>query len=405
MTIVGAVALTTAACGSGATSARPAAVTPTTATAAAVARPASEATPPVDGMARLGTLLPSAGAGGHAGPGRSRAGSAPGIGPARVTTAARTTAAEAHGEQGDRGRTDLVAGGITSAPTGIPTALDPASFDFSGFCPEQWFGSWTGNSVCEVKQGHFDPTTGVLTATLVDTFTGVWMVDHSQGTLTIDEAFEGNVITGGGVLVSDIVDGAGDPSFQCSSGHLVMPFYFNVAGSYGGYRGTWHHGCDGPEVKAKANKTGYGVPHDEVLVEGGLNSVPVFIPTSFDPSTFTITGLCDEGWNGELSGASTCEGPYVHVDPSTGDWNAHIIDSFVGVDTVDKSHGSLVIDEQVSGNLFTGSSVLDGEIVSGDGDPTFKCARGHITMGLYANAPGAFGGYVASWHHDCRAAH
>jgi hypothetical protein len=39
--------------------------------------------------------------------------------------------------------------------------------------------------------------------------------------------------------------GSGDPTFRCSSGTVTMPFYVNAAGDYGGYTGTWHHGCPG----------------------------------------------------------------------------------------------------------------------------------------------------------------
>jgi hypothetical protein len=138
-----------------------------------------------------------------------------------------------------------VAGGIVTVPTGAPTSGDPSTFDFKGLCTEEWTGDWTGVSVCNVTNAHVDIETGRLTATIVDTFTGTYMADHSTGTLVLDETFDGNFYTGSGVLEGRIAGSSGDPTFQCSSGTLTMPFYFNAATGYGGYTGTWHHGCGG----------------------------------------------------------------------------------------------------------------------------------------------------------------
>jgi hypothetical protein len=136
-----------------------------------------------------------------------------------------------------------VAGGIITAPTGVPSGGDPSTFHFQGYCSEEWTGSWTGASVCHVTDAHFDPTHGELTATIVDTFTGIYLGDHSHGTLTISETFDGNMFSGSGVLKGDIVRSSGDPTFLCSGGHLEMPFYWNAAAGYGGYSGTWTHTC------------------------------------------------------------------------------------------------------------------------------------------------------------------
>jgi hypothetical protein len=306
-------------------------------------------------------------------------------------------------EADHRGRTDLIAGGITSDPAGIPTGGDPAHFDFSAVCTEQWLGSWAGNSTCEIPQAHVDPNTGDITATIVDTLTGVWMVDHSFGTLTIDETFSGNVISGGGVVIGDIVAGDGDPTFRCSSGHVVMPVYLSAPVTYGGYRGYWQHGCEHTDSKGR-NPDG-GLMESGTAV-GGISSVPAIVPTSFDPSSISGTGLCPETWTGQLTGESTCNITSFRFDKATGDGTARILDTFAGVDTVDRSHGTLVIDETFTGNILTGSGIIDGRIVSADGDPTFQCARGgRVQMGMYINPAVALVGFIAKWDPNCGTKH
>jgi hypothetical protein len=143
-----------------------------------------------------------------------------------------------------RGRTATqVMGGLTTAPTGIPTGGDPNTMTIQGYSTEQWTGSWLGVSIADIKTAHLDPSTGDITGTIVDTFTGIYTPDHSHGTLTIAETFTGNLFTGAGLLEGDIAASSGDPTFQCSSGHVDAPFYFNAVAGFGGYSGTWFHGC------------------------------------------------------------------------------------------------------------------------------------------------------------------
>ena len=42
---------------------------------------------------------------------------------------------------------------------------------------------------------------------------------------------------------TDIVDGDGDPTFRCSSGHLTFDGVTPGPTGFGGYRGVWIHGC------------------------------------------------------------------------------------------------------------------------------------------------------------------
>lgn len=285
----------------------------------------------------------------------------------------------------------VISGGLTSAPTALPTSFDPAKFDFTGICTEQWTGTWTGASTCTVDDAHYDQATGQLTAHATDRFVGVFMTDHSHGSITMDETFVGNVVTGGGVLTGRIVGGDGDPTFRCSSGRISIPLFFlNAAGGFGGYVGTWSHGCGNrhghASARAHAEDASTGMP-------GGIISAPTGVPTSGDPSTFDFSGFAPENWFGTLTGVSKGDIKSVHVNPATGDVEGHIVDSFVGVDIVDHSHGSLTIDETFTGNVFTGAGLIEGTIVASDGDPTFRCLSGHLVMPLYLNAAASFGGY------------
>ena len=144
-----------------------------------------------------------------------------------------------------RQETTPVAGGLVSIPALVPTAFDPSTGAFKGVCTEEWTGDWTGVSVCNVTDAHFDRSTGLATATITDSFTGTYMGDHSKGTLTITETFNGNLLTGSGLVQGRIVASGGDATFRCSTGTVTIPVFLNPAVAYGGYVGTWRHGCGG----------------------------------------------------------------------------------------------------------------------------------------------------------------
>lgn len=300
-------------------------------------------------------------------------------------------------------RVTRVSGGITSAPAAVPTGFDPAAGNFSGLCPEQWLGDLTGNSTCHIIAGHLDPTTGTFVASITDTLTGTFMQDHSTGTLVLSERAVGNAYLGYAIVDGDIVASSGDPTFRCSQGHLTIPVQLSLAEAVGGYYGTWTHGCSGePAATAPPPASAGPVYNPETTLAGGITSIPTAIPTSGNPTTFDFSGLAPENWFGSFTGASKADIISAHVDPATGDIVAHIVDNFVGVYMVDHSHGTLSIDETFTGNVFTGAGLIEGDIVSSGGDPTFLCVRGHVTMPLSANAAGSFGGYLGTWTHGCR---
>ena len=289
--------------------------------------------------------------------------------------------------------TRRVTGGITSAPALVPTSVEPTRFEGTGVCPEQWYGTWTGESTCVATSARVDPATGDLVATLVDVFEGVSMIDHSHGTLTIDERVSGNLLEGSALLDGVIVDGTG--AFACSSGHITMDLYLSPVASYGGYDGTWTNGvCP----VTRPAPTMPPLPQ----VAGGILSIPTAVPTGGDPSTFTFTGTCPEEWTGELTGVSTCDIPFAHGDPSTGDLTAKVVETLHATDMRDHSTGTLVIDETITGNVFLGEAFIDGTVTSATGDHTFRCMLGsHFSMPFFLNAAGSFGGYVLDRSRRC----
>jgi len=288
--------------------------------------------------------------------------------------------------------TTRVDGGLTSAPALIPTYFNKDTFEATGLCPEQWVGSWSGESTCTMTAGHFDSATGDVRATLVDVFSGVWTGDGSNGSLTINEDFIGNLYTGAGVLNGIIANGQGDPAFQCSRGHVRIDVLLTVPASYGGYDGEWTHGCPAASYVSPAP-----VPATMPLIAGGVLSIPTGIPTggSIDGSTLHATGLAPEEWTGPLSGASMAEITSATFDSTTGDLTGHVVETFHGTYLADHSQGTLVVDEIVTGNLFTGAGFINGTVVDSSGDPTFRCWRGTIDFPFFLNGAGSFGGYEA----------
>jgi len=140
-----------------------------------------------------------------------------------------------------------IAGGWQATPTAVPTSAsadpDLTRFDLTDVGVATLNGSWTG-LVTEDQRVTLDPTTGAVHAVGTGSFTGMYLGDHSTGTVAWTETWTGNVFTGAFWGVFNITGGDGDPTFRCSSGRITLDGY--VAGpvtSYGGYHGKWIHGC------------------------------------------------------------------------------------------------------------------------------------------------------------------
>lgn len=142
-----------------------------------------------------------------------------------------------------RGQTHTAAaGGWEGTPPAIPTSIDPETGRFEVVGHAVWNGTWVGVSVFEMT-GTVDLATGDYVATATTEFTGTWLVEGSHGKLFWTESMTGNLITGEFSGTFDIVRGSGDPAFECSSGHFTWSGFSPAFASYGGYSGTWIHGC------------------------------------------------------------------------------------------------------------------------------------------------------------------
>lgn len=139
--------------------------------------------------------------------------------------------------------TTTVSGGWQGTPPVVPTNLDPNSSTISVVGQYTLHGSWTGVVDFTSSDVRVDPTTGNYTFTTKAKFVGSWIPGKAIGTVTWREAVEGNVMTGETKAVIEITGGTGDATFHCSSGELMWVGYANPVTSFGGYTGTWRHGC------------------------------------------------------------------------------------------------------------------------------------------------------------------
>jgi len=122
------------------------------------------------------------------------------------------------------------------------TKFDASTGDFSCVGGSTWEGSWTGVTHYEVT-GTYNPTTGDMHGTFHETFVGIYVPDKSRGTLGFEERFVIDGATSVLHIDTEIVEGEGDPTFRCSSGHLTFDGLAPGPTGFGGYRGTWIHGC------------------------------------------------------------------------------------------------------------------------------------------------------------------
>jgi hypothetical protein len=138
-----------------------------------------------------------------------------------------------------------IAGGWEGSPPVVPTSLEEdANHTYHAtFMGHAIFdGDLVGVTIFS-GEATVDPNTGDWEGTATTEFHGAWLGDGSQGTLKWHEYLSGNFITGAFQGYFDIDSGSGDPSFQCSSGHFTWDGYTILPASYGGYSGTWIHGC------------------------------------------------------------------------------------------------------------------------------------------------------------------
>jgi hypothetical protein len=122
--------------------------------------------------------------------------------------------------------------------------------------------------------------------------------------------------------------------------------------------------------------------------------------TSLDPATgkFTCTGSTT--WQGSWTGLTHFDIKGV-MDPSTGDMRATATETFVGL--AGRSTGSLMFTESMTLEGPTGAVLVEGDIVSGSGDPAFRCSSGHVSFDgfVFPGVAGGLGGWRGTWKHGC----
>ena len=122
------------------------------------------------------------------------------------------------------------------------TSFDPASGDFSCVGGTTWEGSWTGVTSYEIE-GNLDLATGDTRGTIDETFVGTYLPDMSTGSLRFRESFTLDGATFAVHIEAHVVEGSGDPTFECSSGRATFDGLAPLVTGFGGYHGTWVHGC------------------------------------------------------------------------------------------------------------------------------------------------------------------
>lgn len=138
--------------------------------------------------------------------------------------------------------TSTVAGSWAQIVNCVFTHYDLQSGDFTCVGGSTWQGSWTGVTHYDVK-GHYDVATGNMRGTLVEDFVGLYLPDRSHGILHMAHRFTLDGATSALHIESTILGGEGDPTFRCSSGHLTWDGTAPGETGWGGYSGTWVHGC------------------------------------------------------------------------------------------------------------------------------------------------------------------
>jgi hypothetical protein len=122
--------------------------------------------------------------------------------------------------------------------------------------------------------------------------------------------------------------------------------------------------------------------------------------TRYEPATGDFTCVGGSTWGGSWTGVTHYDatGRY---DPATGDMRGTLAETFVGTYLADKSHGTLLFSERFVIDGATGVLHIDTDVMSGDGDPTFRCSGGHLTFDGLAPGETGFGGYQGQWIHGC----
>ncbi|MCA1843514.1 MAG: hypothetical protein LC792_10090 [Actinobacteria bacterium] len=138
--------------------------------------------------------------------------------------------------------TSTVGGAWAQVVNCVFTRYDPSNGDFTCVGSSTWEGAWTGLTHYDAT-GTLNPATGDMRGTLEETFVGTYVRDKSHGTLRFHEKFVIDGATSVLHIDTQILGGDGDPTFRCSSGQMAFDGLTPGPTGFGGYRGTWIHGC------------------------------------------------------------------------------------------------------------------------------------------------------------------
>jgi hypothetical protein len=141
-----------------------------------------------------------------------------------------------------------VAGAWQATPgTGIFTAGDPQScrFTYQGVVTLNGafngvFHEIDGKAQCDLSKFPRSLPYHLTTGGTID---AVYFGDGSRGSFTFKGVGTGEGVSGQFFGDYDITSSSGDPTWRCTTLHLSFDGIANPFTSFGGYRGTWIHGC------------------------------------------------------------------------------------------------------------------------------------------------------------------
>ena len=148
-----------------------------------------------------------------------------------------------------KGTTRTVVAGVWQATpgAGIVTAGDPQACHFTYQGVVTVHGAFNGvmheidgHAQCDLSKLPGSFPYRLVTSGTID---GVYAGDGSRGSFTFKGVGAGEVVSGQFVGDYDITSSTGDPTWRCSTLHLSFDGIANPFTSFGGYRGTWIHGC------------------------------------------------------------------------------------------------------------------------------------------------------------------
>ena len=148
-----------------------------------------------------------------------------------------------------KGTTSTVIAGAWQATPGVGllTGGDPQSCHFTYEGVVTLNGAFTGvfHEIGGKVQCDRSKLPGSLPYRVVTsgTIDGVYAGDGSRGSFTFKGVGNGEAVSEQFVGDYDITSSSGDPTWRCTTLHLSFDGIANPFTSFGGYRGTWIHGC------------------------------------------------------------------------------------------------------------------------------------------------------------------